>query len=157
VHRLNLKLRWIVSACFLCSTTLYCGTIVHAGGSVQDQTAADSSATGIYTLEQAKRGAAIGGKECELCHGAKMSEGGEAPALSGEAFFSMWDGQTADMIYDRMRSSMPQTAPGKLSQQEYLDLMAQILHLNKFPTGSTELKDPEALKQIHITAKTDSK
>jgi S-disulfanyl-L-cysteine oxidoreductase SoxD len=108
---------------------------------------------GVYTEDQAKRGAAAATRECGTCHGATMAKGDEAPPLAGEAFLAEWDGQTLDGLFERMSRTMPQTAPGKLSAQEYVDILAQILNLNKFPAGKTELESGlEGLKQIRIEA-----
>jgi S-disulfanyl-L-cysteine oxidoreductase SoxD len=108
---------------------------------------------GVYTDDQAKRGAVIAERECGACHGATLTDGDEGPALAGESFLAEWDGQDVGGLFERMSKTMPQTAPGKLSGQEYVDILAQILKLNKFPAGKTELESsPESLKQIRIEA-----
>ena len=108
---------------------------------------------GVYTDEQAKRGAVIAERECGACHGATLTDGDEGPALAGESFLAEWDGQDVGGLFERMSKTMPQTAPGKLSGQEYVDILAQILKLNKFPAGKSELESsPESLKQIRIEA-----
>lgn len=108
---------------------------------------------GVYTPEQAKRGATIAARECAICHGATLTTGDEGPPLAGESFLAEWDGQTVDGLFERTSQTMPQADPGKLSGQEYVDILAQILSLNKFPAGKTELESrPELLKQIRIEA-----
>jgi len=108
---------------------------------------------GVYTTEQAKRGAAIADRECSTCHGATLTSGDEGPPLAGDGFLSEWDGQNVGGLFERMSKTMPQTDPGKLTGQEYVDVLADVLSLNKFPAGKTELANsPDALKQIRIEA-----
>ena len=46
---------------------------------------------------------------------------------------------------------MPEDNPGSLNAQQYADVMAFFLQLNKFPTGSDELKgDADVLAQIGV-------
>jgi hypothetical protein len=46
---------------------------------------------------------------------------------------------------------MPKDAPGSLSRQAYVDLVAFVLSKNGFPAGRTPLdRDPERLKRILI-------
>jgi len=48
---------------------------------------------------------------------------------------------------------MPDNDPGALSREEYADLVAYILSVNKFPTGATEIGTALApLQQIRILA-----
>jgi hypothetical protein len=46
---------------------------------------------------------------------------------------------------------MPEDNPGSLNAQQYADVMAFFLQLNKFPTGSDELKgDADVLAKIGV-------
>ena len=45
---------------------------------------------GVYTEDQAKRGAAVYAKECASCHGAELGGGESAPALVGGTFLMIW-------------------------------------------------------------------
>jgi hypothetical protein len=42
-------------------------------------------------------------------------------------------------LFDRIRLSMPQDKPGTMTRQQAADLLAFILHANKFPAGQDEL------------------
>lgn len=110
---------------------------------------------GVYTDEQAKRGAAIYDKECSSCHGSTLEGLDMAPPLSGAAFIANWNGLTVGDLFERIRLSMPQDDPGRLSRQQNADVLAYILSVNKFPAGKTELaRETEPLKQIRFeTAK----
>ena len=49
---------------------------------------------------------------------------------------------------------MPQDSPGRLSRQQYADIVARILNANEFPAGESELgTDVAVLKQILIQEK----
>jgi hypothetical protein len=80
--------------------------------------------------------------------------GGEsAPPLTGGAFLSNWNGLTLGDLFDRIRKTMPQSAPGRLTRQQDADVLALMLSRNKFPPGKTELyKQSEMLKDIKFEA-----
>ena len=106
---------------------------------------------GTFTEDQAKRGESVSEKECVNCHGAALSGGEEAPALEGAGFLSNWNSLTVGDLFDRIRKSMPQDDPTRLTRQQDADVLAYILNLNRFPTGKTELStQSEVLKQIKI-------
>ena len=109
---------------------------------------------GIYTEEQAKRGQALYAQECASCHGGELTGGEMAPPLAGGEFLAGWDGLTVGDLFERIRISMPQNAPGSLSGQQNADIMAFMFSTQKFPAGTTELaKDAGILKQIKFEVK----
>jgi mono/diheme cytochrome c family protein len=109
---------------------------------------------GAYTAAQQQRGAAIYNRECSTCHG-EMLEGGEgSPALVGPTFDASFNGQTVADLFGRIRETMPAPPeqPGKLTPQQYADVVAHILNRNKFPVGGVELSpDVELLTRLRIT------
>lgn len=106
---------------------------------------------GVYTDEQAKRGAPLYSQFCASCHGPDLTGGEMAPALVAGDFTSEWDGLTLGDLFERMRTSMPQNDPGGLSRQQNADILAYMLSSNKFPAGTTELaRETEVLKQIRF-------
>jgi S-disulfanyl-L-cysteine oxidoreductase SoxD len=106
---------------------------------------------GVYTEEQSKRGDELYRKECAACHGDSLAGGESAPALTGGAFLANWNGLTLADLFDRIRKTMPQSAPGRLSRQQDADVLAFMLSANKFPTGKSELyKQSEMLKEIRF-------
>jgi S-disulfanyl-L-cysteine oxidoreductase SoxD len=94
---------------------------------------------GVYTEEQAKRGAVLFDKECAGCHGPEGEGGGMAPALVGSAFYANYDGQSVGDLFERNRTTMPVGKEGQLSSQQIADITAAMLQFNKFPAGSSEL------------------
>jgi quinoprotein glucose dehydrogenase len=109
---------------------------------------------GVYTKEQANRGLATYGEECQKCHGERLGGGEGGPPLVGEEFLSKWNGKTAGDLFTVTRKTMPMDDPGTLSSKEYADLVAYILSVNDFPAGQKELdRDVTALNEIRIETK----
>ncbi len=109
---------------------------------------------GVYTVDQANRGKELYASQCASCHGAELTGGEMAPALTGGEFGSGWDGLTVGDLFERIRISMPQNAPGTLSGQQNADILAFVLASNKFPAGSDELpKEGMILKSIKFEVK----
>jgi S-disulfanyl-L-cysteine oxidoreductase SoxD len=128
-----------------------------AYGSAHRQEAASSDSRsvwdGVYTDDQAKRGEPVYHKECASCHGDSLAGGESAPPLTGGGFLANWNGLTLGDLFDRIRKTMPQSAPGKLTRQQVSDVLAYTLSVNKFPVGKTELsKQVEFLREIRFEA-----
>ena len=123
----------------------------HANPGEQQPPAAQSVWDGVYTLAQAKRGALKSGL-CTSCHGDSFL-GGSAPELAGDAFLSRWEGRSVADLFDLIRLTMPDDDPGALAREQYADLIAYILAVNKFPEGRTEIGTAvDPLKTIRILA-----
>src|ERR1051325_7245437 len=103
---------------------------------------------GVYTDVQARRGEVVYKDRCASCHGGTL-QGSLGPPLAGDDFTGDWDKQPLSELFNKIRNTMPQDAPGKLSAQQTADVLAYILQAGKFPAGRTELRaDEAALKQI---------
>jgi mono/diheme cytochrome c family protein len=108
---------------------------------------------GVYTPEQAKQGQAQYRQHCASCHGVSLTGGEMSPALAGGEFLANWNGLTAGDLFERIRKTMPQNKPGKLSREVNANILAYLLAFNKFPESQTELSsNTEFLKQIRIEA-----
>jgi mono/diheme cytochrome c family protein len=108
---------------------------------------------GVYTVEQANRGAALYASDCASCHGLALTGGESAPPLTGGEFMSNWSGLTLGDLFDRIRVSMPADRPGTLSREKAAVILAHILNVGEFPAGTAELStQTEVLKQIRIEA-----
>jgi quinoprotein glucose dehydrogenase len=109
---------------------------------------------GVYTEAQATRGKALYSQECASCHGGELTGGEMAPPLAGGEFMAGWDGLTIGDLFERVRISMPQNAPGSLSGQQNADILAFMFSSNKFPAGAEEMpKEAGILKQIKFEVK----
>jgi S-disulfanyl-L-cysteine oxidoreductase SoxD len=106
---------------------------------------------GVYTEEQAKRGQPLYQHKCASCHGDKMTGGESAPPLTGGQFLSNWNGLTLDVLFERIRLTMPSDNPARVPRPEKADILAYLLSMNTFPPGKTELQyKAELLKEILI-------
>ena len=109
---------------------------------------------GVFTEAQATRGKALYSENCASCHGGELTGGEMAPPLAGGEFMAGWDGLTIGDLFERVRISMPQNAPGSLSGQQNADILAFIFSASKFPAGQSELpKEAGILKQIKFEVK----
>lgn len=123
-----------------------------ARGTVNAQ-APKSQWDGVYTQEQAKRGEELYLQNCSGCHGAELSGAEMAPGLRGGSFNSNWNDLSLGELFDRIRISMPQNAPGSLSRQQNADILAFVLSKSDFPAGSAELPtQTDALNAIKFMA-----
>ena len=136
-----------------CPVVLGCTVLLLCAVRAQEPSASPARSVwdGVYTDEQAKRGEAVYRKECAACHGDQLTGGESAPPLTGGAFLSNWNGLTLGDLFDRIRKTMPQTNPGRLTRQQDADVLAFMLDRNKFPSGKTELyRQSEMLKEIRF-------
>jgi len=123
-----------------------------AGSTVAAQ-GAKSQWDGIYTEAQAKRGEALYAQHCATCHGPTLSGAEMAPGLTGSDFSANWNDLSVGDLFERIRISMPQNAPGSLSRQQNADIVALILQKMNAPVGTTELpSQTEALNEIKFLA-----
>jgi len=94
---------------------------------------------GIYTDEQATRGETLYAERCGKCHGDTLGGQEAAPALTGSTFYSNWEGEALEALFDRIRSTMPQDKPGSLSRAQNADILAHMLRAGGFPAGPMPL------------------
>jgi len=105
---------------------------------------------GVYSADQAARGQAAYSARCSSCHLNDLT--GYRGALHGIAFAEKFQGDTLDGFFDVTKASMPRGAPSSLSDQTYLDIIAYVLQVNSYPSGSEDLKS-DALKSIRVVGK----
>lgn len=100
-------------------------------------------ADGVYSAAQAARGETIFANGCVSCH---------SPAdFTGDEFLTKWNGKPLFDLFDVVKATMPMDNPGTLKPQEYADVIAYFLKLNKFPAGEEELKGTEeAMKAVSV-------
>ena len=115
--------------------------------------AAKSVNTGVYTVEQAKRGEALYKEQCATCHGDNLEGSWPMPPLAGKDFLANWQGKTVGELFEKTHGTMPATAPGTLTPEQAADITAHMLMMSKYPAGTTELESKvEALTQITLDA-----
>jgi mono/diheme cytochrome c family protein len=114
---------------------------------------AQSQWDGVYTVEQAKRGATLYEAKCSVCHGSDLAGGQMAPPLVGKDFTTVWNDLPLADLFELIRVSMPQNEPGTLTNAEAADLLAYVLQSGSYPAGTSELPgDPEQLKKLRFAA-----
>src|SRR5882762_1915455 len=92
---------------------------------------------GIYTAAQAERGKAVYAMSCAGCHGDKQEGGNAGPTLSGPDFTNGYKDGSAGALLNKISQDMPSSAPGSLEPQQYADVFAYVLSVNKYPAGQT--------------------
>jgi cytochrome c553 len=107
---------------------------------------------GVYTQQQADRGATSFATSCARCHGAEPNGGEEGRSLTGKPFWESFRENTVDHLLDYVTRNMPNGAGGSLSANTYADLVAFILSRNDLPAGTTELTRDSATG-VQIIAK----
>src|SRR5258705_4374347 len=112
---------------------------------------------GVYTSEQAERGAQVYKKSCGHCHRDDLTGGGSeagAPALKGPIFIYRWNDQPLAEMFLTIGTTMPQNAPDTLTPQTVADVIGFLLKSNNVPAGQIELAaEMEPLKQIWMVEK----
>ena len=105
---------------------------------------------GVYTTTQAARGASLYEAQCLSCHGTIDAFLPEVAALLGDhTFRQRWQGRLLSELFQLIQVEMPQDAPGSLTVDETVQLVAYILEGNKLPSGQTALaSDTVALSGI---------
>jgi mono/diheme cytochrome c family protein len=108
---------------------------------------------GIYTAGQAERGKQVFQNTCTTCHNYDLTgNSGRGPALAGDEFLANWEAASPGVLFAKMKNTMPRNNPASLTEDVYLDLMAYILQVNKFPAGANDLK-AAVLDQVTLPGK----
>ena len=99
--------------------------------------------SGVYTDAQASRGADVYVMSCKSCH---------TPAShTGATFATWWKGKTLGDLLGFVSTKMPKNDPGGLDPQQYADVVAYLLRMNKMPPGASERPaDADAVKDVRI-------
>lgn len=98
----------------------------------------------VYTKNQAKIGKQLYQDNCIACHDKKYFR----PVLKA------WDGQPLSVLFGVMSASMPESNPGSLPEKDYVDILAYILSLSRYPSGETRLEHTNnGLDEITIAAR----
>jgi alcohol dehydrogenase (cytochrome c) len=90
---------------------------------------------GPFTDAQAQAGQAIYTSRCASCHEA----GGETIRLIGAGFTDAWRTRSTKELYTRIKTTMPFSNPGSLSDAEAASVVAYILKSNGAAAGTAAL------------------
>ena len=94
---------------------------------------------GFFTEAQTDAGEAVYLTACASCHLTNFQGSGEAPALAGPDFLNSWGPQPVTELLELIAASMPPTAPGSLSDEEYAAVVAYLLSENGVEASETRL------------------
>jgi mono/diheme cytochrome c family protein len=98
---------------------------------------------GVFTERQANQGREVFNGACSGCH--------TSASHTGPVFTNRWIGQPLSELFGYLRSEMPKTNPGELSEEEYVWVTAYLLKINGMPAGAVEMTgDPQQLRQVRI-------
>ena len=117
------------------------------------QETTSSTLDGVFTSAQARRGRRVYNQNCASCHGQGCGAARWRRSIAGSDFIVFWTELPVGSLFERIRVSMPEDGPGRLSDEEYTDVVAYMLDRNDYPSGDTELPaDKAALDEIMIVA-----
>ena len=110
--------RFLATAALTLGGLITAGWVLGAVASGQPAGAPGSVAAGRVVYEQ----------QCARCHGGALEGVGRFPPLVGR--HTVPDYPTAGVLYEYTRRSMPYNAPGTLSDEDTLSVVAFMLHQN---------------------------
>ena len=117
------------------------------------QEASSSVLDGVFTSAQALRGGGLYNENCASCHGQDFMGDEMAPSIAGNDFIVFWTEVPVGSLFERIKVSMPADGPGRLTDEEYVDVVAYLLDANSYPAGDQELPaEKVALDAIMIVA-----
>jgi mono/diheme cytochrome c family protein len=108
---------------------------VQAAPAVQARTLNDA----VYSRDQAKSGRKLYRKHCETCHVEEYFE----------TVVMVWNGEPLSELFSVMAAIMPQSNPGSLRDQEYIDIFAYIMSATGYAQGEQPLT-PADLATIEV-------
>jgi mono/diheme cytochrome c family protein len=123
--------RWVVAGALLLTMSV---TLSARGGNPflgLPAQAAKSVNTGVYTAAQAERGLAHYKSQCASCHAPNR--------FTDDLFYTSFAGKPLWEMFDVISDTMPEDKPGSMKPEEYVEVMAYLLQLNRFPAGEVDL------------------
>lgn len=110
---------------------------------------APTAGSAVFSDVQADRGRDSFRALCTECH--------YSSEFSDAQFQFKWSRRSAGNLYQMISNEMPESAPGSLTDQEYVDLVSYILRMNGFEPGQSELMaDRAVLDGISLRAIRDN-
>jgi alcohol dehydrogenase (cytochrome c) len=124
-----------VAAGIAASAVIACASLGLAAWSAQQP----ATSPGPFTAEQASAGRALYQAACASCHQPDLRGAFEAPPLAGANFMNTWRNRSVSDLFNRIRTSMPISNPGSLSDPETATVVAFILQANGAAAGAETL------------------
>ncbi len=112
---------------------------------------------GVFTATQALRGQTVYAGTCATCHGRRLNGAPDdpdmrsTPPLARAGFLRDWEGRSLATLFEYTRATMPESNPGSLPDEEYVDVIAYMLSVSGMPAGDDDLRpDPQSLARALI-------
>ena len=104
---------------------------------------------GVFSAEQVERGLRLFEASCGHCH--------QPQQFTGPGFIDAWAGQTVDVLFAQISTTMPEDNPSSLKKKDYTAILAYLFSINGLPTGEEPLPSGvRRLQLIRIDAPADS-
>jgi ubiquinol-cytochrome c reductase cytochrome c subunit len=137
----------------LASVALLVIGLLATGGAYALFTTSATAETSSQVSSMVSEGQKLLAANCAGCHGDKAEGGNAGPTLSGPDFTNGYKDGNASALYNKISMDMPSSAPGSLTPEQYADVMAYVLNVNKYPAGQAEIpKDGAGLKTVKMAA-----
>ena len=75
------------------------------------------------------------------------------PELWGDPFLAQWENKSVGSFFNRIQTTMPEEAPGTLSENAVLDVIAYVIQANGFKAGDKALSSASALATMKFVRK----
>src|SRR5437773_8262614 len=82
---------------------------------------------GVYSSDQVERAKKPFTAVCRRCHNDDMGGSDRGPSLKGDKFMANWETQGVNMLFAKIRDTMPPDSPSSLPDSDYTDLVSLIL------------------------------
>ncbi len=90
----------------------------------------------LQAQDQSGVGQALYKQQCASCHGEKL-EGGVGPTLTGPDFAMAWGSRPPADLLSKIKNTMPQDNPGKLTAEQTQDIVNYLMQVGKSsPAGA---------------------
>ena len=125
-------------------TVIAIAFLLPASSQTRAPQAAQRQGTIPLTSDQVEEGRVVYDANCASCHGPSLSDG-VAGSLTGRAFQTRWTGQSPVGLRDYLRQQMPPGQPGSLTDEEYRNLVALLLHENGYAPGEAVFRTDDEM------------
>ena len=110
------------------------------------------SARGRFSPSQLREGRRLyAAQQCVTCHGESLRGSPGAPPLADAGFRQAWAGRSLRDLFDCTRTTMPPGQAGRLTDAEYVALLAVMLDANGYAAGGEAAglpADPDGLGRL---------